>query len=41
MFRVLRDSEIEIDNLQYVEKHLKDDSDLEKLWVEAKKTEEK
>ena len=30
-----------IKRAQYVEKHLKDDSDLEKLWVEAKKTEEK
>ena len=30
-----------INRAQYVEKHLKDDSDLEKLWVEAKKTEEK
>ena len=30
-----------IERAQYVEKHIKEDSDLEKLWQEAKKTEEK
>ncbi len=30
-----------IERAQYVEKHITDDSDLEKLWQEAKKTEEK
>ena len=30
-----------IKRAQYVEKHIENDSDLEKLWVEAKKTEEK
>ena len=30
-----------IKRAQYVEKHIKEDSDLEKLWQEAKKTEEK
>jgi len=30
-----------IKRAQYVEKHIEDDSDLEKLWEEAKKTEEK
>ena len=30
-----------IKRAQYVEKHIEDDSDLEKLWTEAKKTEEK
>ena len=30
-----------INRAQYVEKHIEDDSDLEKLWLEAKKTEEK
>ena len=30
-----------IERAQYVEKHIKEDSDLEKLWKEAKKTEEK
>ena len=30
-----------IKRAKYVEKHIEDDSDLEKLWVEAKKTEEK
>ena len=29
-----------IKRAQYVEKHIRDDSDLEKLWVEAKKTED-
>ena len=29
-----------IKRAQYVEKHIEDDSDLDKLWVEAKKTEE-
>ena len=30
-----------IERAQYVEKHIKEDSNLEKLWQEAKKTEEK
>ena len=30
-----------IERAQYVEKHINEDSDLEKLWQEAKKTEEK
>ena len=30
-----------IERAQYVEKHISEDSDLEKLWQEAKKTEEK
>jgi len=30
-----------IERAQYVEKHITEDSDLEKLWQEAKKTEEK
>ena len=30
-----------IKRAKYVEKHIENDSDLEKLWVEAKKTEEK
>ena len=30
-----------INRAQYVEKHIEGDSDLEKLWLEAKKTEEK
>ena len=30
-----------IERAQYVEKHIKEDSDLEKLWQEAKKTEDK
>ena len=30
-----------IGEAKYVEKHIENDSDLEKLWVEAKKTEEK
>jgi MazG family protein len=30
-----------IKRAQYVEKYIEDDSDLEKLWVEAKKTQEK